>query len=91
MRADRRFEQVRAAIEQIGPADRVCTLYNQRDEEVAIAVSYIRTGLDREELCVCVVDDGGTRILDDSRRRASTSMQRYARAASRRTAPSRSP
>lgn len=64
MDIDNRFEKVRAAIEQVGPADHVCTLYNQRDEEVAIAVSYIRAGLDRSELCVCVVDDGGKRILD---------------------------
>ena len=64
MAANRRIEQVRAAIEQIGPADHVCTLYEQRDEEVAIAVSYIRAGLDRGELCVCVVDDGGESILD---------------------------
>jgi signal transduction histidine kinase len=64
MNADNRFERVRAAIEQLGPADHVCTLYDQRDEELAIAVSYIRAGLDRGELCVCVVDDGGERLLD---------------------------
>jgi hypothetical protein len=64
MDADNRFERVRAAIEQLGPADHVCTLYDQRDEEVAIAVSYIRAGLDRGELCVCVVDDGGESIFD---------------------------
>jgi signal transduction histidine kinase len=39
-------------------------LYDQRDEEVAIAVSYVRAGLERGELCVCVVDDGGKHILD---------------------------
>jgi signal transduction histidine kinase len=64
MDAGNRFERVREAIEQIGPADHVCTLYDDRDEEVAIAVAYVRAGLDRDELCVCVVDDGGKRILD---------------------------
>jgi signal transduction histidine kinase len=39
-------------------------LYDQRDTEVAIAVSYVRAGLERSELCVCVVDDGGKDILD---------------------------
>jgi signal transduction histidine kinase len=39
-------------------------LYDHRDEEVAIAVSYILAGLDRGELCVCVVDDGGESIFD---------------------------
>ena len=64
MYADNRLERVRAAIEQLGPADHVCTLYEQRDEEVAIAVSYVRAGLERNELCVCVVDDGGKDILE---------------------------
>jgi signal transduction histidine kinase len=63
MDAYRGFERVRAAIEQLGPADHACTLYEERDREVAIAVSYIRTGLERGELCVCVVDDGGESIL----------------------------
>jgi signal transduction histidine kinase len=64
MDADNRFERVRTAIAQLGPADHVCTLYDDRDKEVAIAVSYICSGLERGELCVCVVDDGGESILD---------------------------
>jgi signal transduction histidine kinase len=65
MDADNRFERIREAIEQIGPADHVCMLYNHRDEEVAIAVAYIRAGLDRGEFCVCVVDDGREIIFDE--------------------------
>jgi signal transduction histidine kinase len=64
MDAGNRFDRVRAAIEQLGPSDHVCTLYDRRDEEVAIAVSYVRAGLERSELCVCVVDDSGKQILD---------------------------
>jgi signal transduction histidine kinase len=56
-------EEIRAEIERLGPADHVCTLYDRREEEVAIAVPYLRTGLDRGELCVCVVEDGGASIL----------------------------
>ncbi len=65
MDADNRFDRVRAAIEQLGPADHACTLYDDRADEVAIAVAYIRAGLDRGELCVCIVDDGGESILDE--------------------------
>ena len=39
MGAADRFEKVRAAIAELGPADHVCTLYDRREEEVAIAVS----------------------------------------------------
>jgi signal transduction histidine kinase len=58
------LEKVRAAIERLGPAEHACTLYDRREEEVAIAASYIRVGLGRGELCVCVVDDGAESILD---------------------------
>jgi signal transduction histidine kinase len=58
------LEKVRAAIERLGPAEHACTLYDRREEEVAIAASYIRVGLERGELCVCVVDDGAESILD---------------------------
>src|ERR1700730_14641303 len=53
--ADNRLERFRGAREHLGPADHACTLYDERDEEVAIAASYIRAGLARGELCVCVV------------------------------------
>jgi hypothetical protein len=58
-----RLQQARSAIERLGPADHACTLYDRREEEVAIAVSYLRAGLERGELCVCVVDDGEASIL----------------------------
>jgi signal transduction histidine kinase len=58
-----RQQAICSAIELLGPADHVCTLYDRREEEVAIAVSFLRTGLQRGEQCVCVVDDGGASIL----------------------------
>ena len=55
---------IRAAIAEIGPGDHVCAFYNDREEEVAMAASYIRIGLDRHDFCGCIVDDGKQRILD---------------------------
>jgi signal transduction histidine kinase len=64
MDAENRLEKIRAAIERLGPTDHACTLYDERGEEAVIAASYIRAGLERGELCVCVVDDGRQGILD---------------------------
>jgi signal transduction histidine kinase len=64
MDAKIRFEKVRAAIERLNPAVHACVFYDGRDEEVAMVASYVRVGLERRELCVCIVDDGRERILD---------------------------
>ena len=58
-----RLEKIRSAIELLGPSEHVCTLYDRREEEVAIAVSFLRAGLERGEQCVCVVDDSRASIL----------------------------
>ena len=64
MDTENRFEKVRAAIRQLDSGIHACTLYDRREKEVAMAVSYIQAGLERGELCVCVVDDGGQSIRE---------------------------
>jgi signal transduction histidine kinase len=64
MDTETRFEKVRAAIERLNPAVHACAFYDGRDEEVAMVASYVRVGLERRELCVCIVDDGRERILE---------------------------
>src|SRR5258706_4071366 len=64
MDTENRFEKVRAAIRQLDSGIHACTLYDRREKEVAMAVSYIQAGLERGALCVCVVDDGGQNIRE---------------------------
>src|SRR5713226_9406502 len=64
MDTENRFEKVRAAIRKLDPGVHACTLYSERDEEVAMIASYVRVGLERGEMCVCVVDDGREPILE---------------------------
>jgi len=59
-----RFEKVRVAIEQLNPCVHACMMYDGRDAEVEMAAAYVRAGLERRELCVCIVDDGRELILE---------------------------
>ena len=47
-----------AALEQLGPHDHLCCIYESQQEHFAVAISFIRIGLDRGEKCVYVADDG---------------------------------
>ena len=47
-----------AALEQLGPHDHLCSIYESQQEHLAVAVSFIRIGLDRGEKCLYIADDG---------------------------------
>ena len=47
-----------AALEQLGPHNRLCSIYESQQERLAVAVSFIRTGLHRGEKCVYIAGDG---------------------------------
>ena len=49
--------QLIAALEQIGPDDHLCSIYESQGEQFAVAVPFIRFGLDRGEKCVYIADD----------------------------------
>jgi len=47
-----------AALEQLGPHDHFCSIYESPEEHYAVAVPFIRIGLDRGEKCIYIADDG---------------------------------
>ena len=47
-----------AALEQLGPHDHLCSIYESPQEHYAVAIPFIRIGLDRGEKCIYIADDG---------------------------------
>jgi DNA-binding NtrC family response regulator/PAS domain-containing protein len=47
-----------SALDKLGPHDHLCSIYDSQQEHLAIAVSFIRIGLDRGEKCLYIADDG---------------------------------
>jgi len=50
--------QLIAALEQLGPHDHFCSIYESPEEHYAVAIPFIRIGLDRGEKCIYIADDG---------------------------------
>ncbi|MDT5157979.1 MAG: hypothetical protein QOH51_2336 [Acidobacteriota bacterium] len=46
------------ALEQLGPHDHFCSIYESPQEHYAVAVPFIRIGLERGEKCIYIADDG---------------------------------
>ena len=46
-----------AALEQLGPHDHFCSIYESPQEHYAVAIPFIRIGLDRGEKCIYIADD----------------------------------
>ena len=47
-----------AALEQLGPHNHLCSIYESPEEHYAVAIPFIRIGLDRGEKCIYIADDG---------------------------------
>jgi PAS domain S-box-containing protein len=47
-----------AALEQIGPHDHLCSIYENQQDHLSVAIPFIRIGLERREKCIYVADDG---------------------------------
>lgn len=46
------------ALEQLGPHDHFCSIYESPQEHFAVAIPFIRIGLERREKCIYIADDG---------------------------------
>jgi signal transduction histidine kinase len=46
------------ALERLAPHDHLCSIYESPEEHFAVAIPFIRIGLDRGEKCIYIADDG---------------------------------
>lgn len=53
-------------LEASGSHDHLCLIYNNREEQLAAAVPFIRAGLERGEKCLYVVDDNTAATVIDA-------------------------
>ena len=49
---------LQTALEQLRPHTHLCSIYETPEEHFAVAVPFIKIGLDRGEKCIYIVDDG---------------------------------
>ena len=63
-----------AALEQLAPRTHLCSIYETPEEHFAVAVPFIKIGLDRGEKCIYIADDGtDAAVRETLLPRASTS------------------
>src|SRR5258708_2785588 len=54
------------ALEQLAPHDHLCSIYESPEEHLAVAIPFIRIGLDRGEKCIYIADDGTQAAVRDA-------------------------
>jgi PAS domain S-box-containing protein len=58
--------QLLTALQQLAPHDHLCSIYESPEEHFAVAVPFIRIGLERGEKCVYIADDGTEAVVRDA-------------------------
>ena len=54
------------ALEQLAPHDHLCSIYESPEEHFAVAIPFIRIGLDRGEKCIYIADDGTEAVVREA-------------------------
>src|SRR6476661_3601024 len=54
------------ALEELAPHDHLCSIYESAEEHLAVAMPFIRLGLDRGEKCIYIADDGTEAAVRDA-------------------------
>ena len=54
------------ALERLAPHDHLCSIYESMEEHYAVAMPFIRIGLDRGEKCIYIADDGTEAVVRDA-------------------------
>ena len=54
------------ALEQLAPHTHLCSIYESPEEHFAVAIPFIRIGLDRGEKCIYIADDGTEAAVRDA-------------------------
>ena len=55
-----------ADLEQLAPQDHLCSIYDSPEEHFAVAIPFIRIGLDRGEKCFYIADDGTEPVVREA-------------------------
>jgi signal transduction histidine kinase len=67
---------LRRALEQLGPHDHQSLIYESQEDRFAVAIPFIRIGLDRGEKCVYIADDGMAAVVRDAMRAQGIDVER---------------
>src|SRR4029077_1234308 len=55
-----------AALQQLGPHDHLCSIYETQQEHYSVAIPFVRIGLDRGEKCIYIADDGKDQMVREA-------------------------
>jgi len=55
-----------AALEQLAPHDHLCSIFDNSEEHYAVAMPFVRIGLERGEKCIYIADDGTEAVVRDA-------------------------
>src|ERR1700681_2232806 len=57
---------LQTALEHLAPHDHLSLIYENSEDHFAVAIPFIRIGLDRGEKCIYIADDGTEAVVRDA-------------------------
>ena len=55
-----------AALEDLAPRDHLCSIYESHEEQLAVAMPFVRIGIERGEKCIYICDEGREATVEEA-------------------------
>lgn len=73
------YSRLAELVRGLGVHQHLCLIYDTQEEQFAAALPYLRTGLERGEKCLYIVDENTAAAVVDALRKGGTDVDRYLR------------
>ena len=73
------YSRLAEVVGGLGLHQHLCVIYDTQEEQFAAALPYLRTGLERGEKCLYIVDENTAAAVLDALRKGGTDVDRYLR------------
>jgi PAS domain S-box-containing protein len=73
------YSRLAEVVSRLGLHEHLCVIYDTQEEQFAAALPYLRTGLERGENCLYMVDENTAATVLDALREGGTDVDRYLR------------
>ncbi|GEM_PF-1690713 len=70
-------EKLKRELRRLGPGEHICSIYRNKEEQLAVITAFMNVGLERKEKCIYIVEERSKQEIIRACKKAGIDMEKY--------------